>query len=282
MNTKPARAIASHAISQNQQNQNIAHNIDEARTRASIQFFQSQLHSTRSTPFAGVGTTPCNRSGTNPIRHAHSQQHARRLRPTGVNDFDRIFQEIQNQDAELESVGLGHLVSSLSTGDNRPLVCDTRSGLQAYLIRQQLVAGISPNDVVPIDFSSTLNYLNKRCSVPASVNFQPSNPHAGITIPRIPSPEFDGTLEPLPWYPTLMQNIQNSSPEDSSEDLEVTTVLRQEEINEVVEDVLQEIFPDYVPSATNTNSEMVPEGNCDSSDAMSVDSADMFHNFSWN
>ncbi|KAJ5280330.1 hypothetical protein N7478_005702 [Penicillium angulare] len=166
-----------------------------------------------------------------------------------------MFHTIQDQDLELETVGLGHLVSALSTDNTGPLFVDPHAGLQAYLIRQQLIAGVSPEDVVPIESFPTPTHLNRRSSVPTSVNVNPSDPEAGMTVPRIPSPQFDGYLEPLGWYPAMVDSTYDSFLEPDA-----PTVLRQEEVNEVVEEVLQELFPDYIP-----------EVDCDFIDAMLLD-----------
>ncbi|KAJ5108620.1 hypothetical protein N7456_005295 [Penicillium angulare] len=245
----------------------VSRSVQEARRRARVHFSQPLQNPTQNIHLPSPGAT-YNRSHVNGAQWARPQNQISqpqnqisqpnnqfsRPQPTGVNDFDRMFNEIQDQDFELETVGLDHLVSALSTDNTGPLFVDPHAGLQAYLIRQQLIAGVSPEDVVPIESFPTSTPLNRRSSVPTSVNIHPSDPETVMTIPRIPSPQFDGYLEPLAWYPAM------NSTGDSSMELDAPTVLRQEEINQVVDEVLQELFPDYLPDV-----------DCDLIDAMLQD-----------
>ncbi|KAE8380791.1 hypothetical protein BDV26DRAFT_118980 [Aspergillus bertholletiae] len=76
--------------------------------------------------------------------------------------------------------------------------------LQEYLIRQQLLAGIAPENMIPMRSSTTGQAQNENQRI---VN-RPNNPslvritNNGIEIPHIPPARFTGALQPLPVQPT--------------------------------------------------------------------------------
>ncbi|KAF7621650.1 hypothetical protein AFLA_011944 [Aspergillus flavus NRRL3357] len=76
--------------------------------------------------------------------------------------------------------------------------------LQAYLIRQQLLAGIAPENMIPMRPPTTGQTQGRNQGI---VN-RPNNPslvqitNNGISIPHVPPARFIGVLHPLPVQPT--------------------------------------------------------------------------------
>ncbi|GCB19680.1 titin [Aspergillus awamori] len=62
--------------------------------------------------------------------------------------------------------------------------------LQAFLIRQQLIAGIPPQDIIPMRQQSS----NAKETVPAIVQIT----NEGIRVPNIPPAKFSGSFQPIP------------------------------------------------------------------------------------
>ncbi|GKZ37998.1 hypothetical protein AbraIFM66950_009890 [Aspergillus brasiliensis] len=62
--------------------------------------------------------------------------------------------------------------------------------LQAYLIRQQLIAGIQPQNIIPMRQQS--NNTNERTPALVQIN------NEGITVPNIPPASFSGSFQPIP------------------------------------------------------------------------------------
>ncbi|PWY79667.1 hypothetical protein BO70DRAFT_407146 [Aspergillus heteromorphus CBS 117.55] len=64
--------------------------------------------------------------------------------------------------------------------------------LQAYLIRQQLIAGIHPDDIIPMRRPG--HGPENRPAAPAVVRIT----NEGVSVPEIPPAQFRGPLQPLP------------------------------------------------------------------------------------
>ncbi|RAL01908.1 uncharacterized protein BO80DRAFT_464026 [Aspergillus ibericus CBS 121593] len=86
--------------------------------------------------------------------------------------------------------------------------------LQAYLIRQQLIAGIQPQNVMPMRQSN-----NNTGEKPPAV-IQISN--EGVTVPKIPPAQFTGGFHPLPrhqmqYMPPPNASIMETRPPSTTE-----------------------------------------------------------------
>lgn len=78
-----------------------------------------------------------------------------------------------------------------------PKYYNSRQTLQAFLIQQQLVAGIPKNQIKPMpEFATKMNNegVIKRVGLPAYLTIT----NQGTFVPDIPPAEFNGTLDPLP------------------------------------------------------------------------------------
>lgn len=94
---------------------------------------------------------------------------------------------------------------------------NSRENLQAYLIQQQLVAGIPVDQIKPMpEFASKPDNegVVRRVGLPAYITITSE----GSFVPDIPPAEFNGTLEPLPldagfpnpdWVNRAVQNFRN-------------------------------------------------------------------------
>ncbi|OOF94323.1 hypothetical protein ASPCADRAFT_508086 [Aspergillus carbonarius ITEM 5010] len=66
--------------------------------------------------------------------------------------------------------------------------------LQAYLIRQQLIAGIQPQNIIPMRQPNNNNNTGEK--TPAVIQIT----NAGVTVPKIPPAQFTGGFYPLPKH----------------------------------------------------------------------------------
>ncbi|KAJ5992548.1 hypothetical protein N7451_008272 [Penicillium sp. IBT 35674x] len=176
---------------------------------------------------------------------------------TGHNAFDAVFQVIGDQDIQLASAGLdnrGNLIQP------RPIQLYTENNsLQAYLIRQQLVAGIPPDEVVPMSSFSTQQRLlhggPMRACDPALIRVQRST--GAVTIPRIPRARFNGRIDALPFdmqglNPALSRNTQTTPSNGSFLQLDGDSNINQGTLESAAE-LLHHVFPDDTQQTTEND-----------------------------
>ncbi|KAJ5649671.1 uncharacterized protein N7484_003394 [Penicillium longicatenatum] len=202
--------------------------LTEHRDQAGVAIFRHQGYWDHRSPFAQVPLHPGpSFSGQSLARLTDSQ--AATQRPTRLNrttqtadnDFDVMLQAIEDQDTQLAVAGLDNRGSRLPS---RLVQLYTESdSLQAYLIRQQLVAGIPPDEVVPMDSYLTQQRLlhggPPRASGPVLIRVQRGT--GAAIIPYIPPARFIGRLDPLPFdmqngYPTRLRGAQ-TTPSDETQ-----------------------------------------------------------------
>lgn len=115
------------------------------------------------------------------------------------NAFDTMLQVIGDQDNQLALAGLDNRGNPIPPRPAQPYT--ENDSLQAYLIRQQLVAGIPPEEVVPMNSFSTQRQLLHggpiRTCDPALIRVQRST--GAMTVPHIPRARFSGRIDPLPF-----------------------------------------------------------------------------------
>ncbi|KAJ6022185.1 hypothetical protein N7540_007689 [Penicillium herquei] len=118
------------------------------------------------------------------------------------NDFDRVFQELEEQDKQLIAVGLHHIRPAMTnTNSHAPQLKDDKAALQAYLIRQQLIAGIPPGEVVPIrgrnPQQGAFGRGESRGAELSIINVTMHNGDMAMTVPHHDPPQFNGDIGPI-------------------------------------------------------------------------------------
>ncbi|KAJ5524520.1 hypothetical protein N7494_011170 [Penicillium frequentans] len=176
---------------------------------------------------------------------------------TGHNAFDAMFQVIGDQDIQLASAGLDNRGSLIPP---RPIqFYSENDSLQAYLIRQQLIAGIPPDEVVPMSSFSTQQRLlhggPMRACDPALIRVQRST--GAVTIPRIPRARFNGRIDPLPFdmqsfTPALNRNAQTTPSDGSALQPDENSDTSQGTLESAVE-FLHHVFPDDTQQTTEND-----------------------------
>ncbi|KAJ5609395.1 hypothetical protein N7528_009962 [Penicillium herquei] len=125
------------------------------------------------------------------------------------NDFDRVLEEIEEQTKQMIAVGL-HDVRPTVTDENRrhaPQLLNDRAALQGYLIRQQLIGGIPPNEIVPIQARVAHGIPGREESRSGDFSMINVSFHRGemaMTVPRHDPAQFDGDLGPIQRNPRIV------------------------------------------------------------------------------
>lgn len=124
-----------------------------------------------------------------------------------LNQFDQTVSDQQQHDAALQDPDMINFPTTISRAlSSRPQFYTGRDGLQAYLIRQQLCAGIPVDKIVPMSGPGSRQMRPPHYEVqtggggPAMINLN----EFGAFVPAIPPAEFNGVLHPLPihpWFP---------------------------------------------------------------------------------
>ncbi|KAJ5708921.1 hypothetical protein N7493_010255 [Penicillium malachiteum] len=125
------------------------------------------------------------------------------------NDFDRAFEEIEEQNRQMVAIGLRDVRPTVTDANRRraPQLTNDRAALQAYLVRQQLIAGIPPDQVVPIQSRNTRQGTSRRRESRSGnfsmINVSLHNGEMAMTVPHHDPPQFDGDLGPLRRNPRI-------------------------------------------------------------------------------
>ncbi|KAJ5735834.1 uncharacterized protein N7483_000959 [Penicillium malachiteum] len=192
--------------------------IAAARLQSASLLHQAQSHARTQGQGPGPGQPPSQNSIPNvldsrrvglPVGPNPPGQHNIEIVNT-PNDFDRVFQEIEEQNEQLTAVGLhdvGPTPNVTNTRRRAPQLRSDAAALQAYLIRQQLIGGIPPSEVVPIrGRNSRQGPFGRGESRGAELTVmhvtRHNNGEVAITAPHYDPPRFDGDLGPiqrLPW-----------------------------------------------------------------------------------
>ncbi|KAJ5913112.1 hypothetical protein N7504_001995 [Penicillium tannophilum] len=176
---------------------------------------------------------------------------------TSHNAFDAMFQVIGDQDIQLASAGLDNRGSPIPP---RPIqFYSENDSLQAYLIRQQLIAGIPPDEVVPMSSFSTQQQLlhggPMRACDPALIRVQRRT--GAVTIPRIQRARFNGRIDPLPFD---MQSLNSALSRSAQTTPSNGSVLQPDENSDTNQGTLESaveflhhVFPDDTQQTTEND-----------------------------
>ncbi|KAJ5723620.1 hypothetical protein N7488_001655 [Penicillium malachiteum] len=127
------------------------------------------------------------------------------------NDFDRVFEEIDEQTKQMVAVGLHDIRPPVTNANSRrtPQIRDDTAALQAYLIRQQLIGGIPRNEVVPIQgrvahgIPGIPEREESRSGDFSMINVSFHRGEMAMTVPHHDPPQFDGDLGPIQRNPRI-------------------------------------------------------------------------------
>ncbi|KAJ6110427.1 hypothetical protein N7486_002662 [Penicillium sp. IBT 16267x] len=175
---------------------------------------------------------------------------------TTDNAFDVMFHVIADQDTQLAAAGLDDRGLPIPPGPVQ--VYTENDSLQAYLIRQQLVAGITPDEVVPMNSYLTQQRLlhgPMRASNPALIRVHRDT--GAVTIPYIPPARFNGRLDPLPldtqsWYPARSRGAQTCPSDESPPQLDESNEINQDAFGSDRE-LLRNVLPDGTQQTTDND-----------------------------
>ncbi|KAJ5573754.1 uncharacterized protein N7459_008181 [Penicillium hispanicum] len=136
------------------------------------------------------------------------------------NVFEWMLKDIRLEDIEHGADGVADLMSFLSKAAPRRAIYTPNEGLQAHLIRQQMIAGITTDKFEPMHGPRSRqqqvgpNGIRRSYRNPTVV-FATS--HGGL-IPQFHQAKYQGSLEPLPvrpWYPALPGSEQGEDMHES-------------------------------------------------------------------
>ena len=136
-----------------------------------------------------------------------------RVISTNTNVFDRAFQAIEEQEIQLEAAQFVRAENPLPTESNHLRIAGEREALQAYLIHQQLLAGIDPDQVDPMSGNGS----RQTQSGPEGIRMR-YRPLSSLSIdrfgnfhvPYIPPARYWGVLDAFDVHPGNM-NIDQST-----------------------------------------------------------------------
>lgn len=116
------------------------------------------------------------------------------------NQFDQALLDGQQRENTLQNSEVANFMAALSRAlPSSPVYYAGDDGLQAYLIRQQICAGIPLDQIEPMNGPGARRRARMETRGPVFVEIS----DRGANVPMIPPARFNGTLRPLPLHPWL-------------------------------------------------------------------------------